>query len=136
MHIVEVSLPSTLEFKQLFSGDTDVHQMAYGSLDASIASAAPAQIKVKQGGKRNVEPLQQAPKVLHVPSAERDDRDEGWIEQKSFSFSKPWQHDPLRVALDQDDETREVQFGERQHGTPHEFHGFFIVFRKLHRLDA
>ena len=43
-----------------------------------------------------------------MPTAQRDDGDEGRIDQESLGLGEAWQDDPLRISFAQNDESREL----------------------------
>ncbi len=81
-------------------------QVAHCGLDPAITAAVAAKIQVKQGCERNFEPLQQAPEVLNMASAEWRNGHEGRVDKKAICFGKARQHNPFGIPFDQHDEAR------------------------------
>jgi hypothetical protein len=55
------------------------------------------------------------------------------VENEAFGLSKSREDDSFRITLYQNNETREVQFRVREHGTPDEFCGVRRICRQFDR---
>ena len=71
-----------------------------------------------------------------MSSAERDDRDESWVDEKIKCLGEMREDDPFRVTLNEQDKPREVKLGIGQDGTTYELAGFNIISRQLNSLHS
>jgi hypothetical protein len=78
--------------------------------------------------------FQQPPEMLHMPSAQWDDRNEGRIDQEIERSAKEAERS-ARITFDEQDEPGEVEFGIGQHGATDELGGLVDACRHLDLLD-
>ena len=64
---------------------------------------------------RDRQVIEQSPEVIHVPPAERDNRDETRVNRNRGLLAKSGEDDLLAIPLAQHDEPREVQLGISPH---------------------